>query len=362
MAKLYFLVSAFISLLVFNSCDKNESGSALTPTEEPSAWPTEEIRTVKSDLSHPWEMLWGKDDHLWISERAGKIIKVNPKTGYTVFKYEIPDALQRGEGGVLGLVQHPDFLQNGFLYVAYNYLKSGTYTQKLVRFRVKNEEFIEPLTLIDNIPASNDNNGSRLAITADHKLLMTTGDATNSESAQQMNSLSGKVLRINLDGTIPSDNPFPNSAVWTFGHANPQGLVIANGRIFSSENNVGMMDELNLIEKGRNYGWPNAGGPEKNAAAPLWNSGSNSFTVSGIDYYNGDLISRWKNSILMTTLKDGALYQMKLNATGTGVESITSFYQGQWGRLRDVCVSPAGRVYICTGNGEGTDIVIEIQK
>lgn len=362
MVKYCFLISALLSLLVLTSCDKNESGSDVTLTEESSPWPSEDIRTVKADLSHPWEMLWGKDDHLWVTERAGKVLKVNPKTGYTVFKSVIPDALQRGEGGVLGLVQHPDFLQNGFIYVAYNYLKSGTYTQKLVRFRVKNEEFIEPLTLIDNIPAANDNNGSRLAITADNKLLMTTGDATNGESAQQMNSLSGKVLRINLDGTIPADNPFPNSAIWTFGHSNPQGLVIANGKVFASENGIGSLDELNLIEKGRNYGWPNAGGPEKNIAASLWNSGSTSFTVSGIDYYNSELIGRWKNSILMTTLKDGTLYQLKLNAAGTGVESVAPFYQGQWGRLRDVCVSPAGRVYICTGNGEGTDKIIEIQK
>jgi glucose/arabinose dehydrogenase len=362
MAKFCFLISALLSLLVFTSCDKNESGSALTATEEPSAWPTEEIRTVKADLSHPWEILWGKDDHLWVTERAGKVLKVNPKTGYTVFKSVIPDALQRGEGGVLGMVQHPDFLQNGFLYLAYNYLKSGKYTQKLVRFRVKNEELIEPFTLIDNIPAALENNGSRLAITADQKLLMTTGDATISESAQQVSSLSGKILRINLDGSIPSDNPFPNSPVWTLGHANAQGLVIVNGNVLASENGIGMTDELNLIEKGRNYGWPNAGGPEKNTVAPLWNSGSNNLTVTGMDYYNGDLISRWKNSILMASLKDGSLYQMKLNAAGNAVASVSSMYQGQWGPLRDVCVSPAGRVYISTGSGEGNDKIIEIQK
>jgi glucose/arabinose dehydrogenase len=362
MAKNSLLTLALLTVLIFSACDKAEVGHDVVSTDENSAWPTEDIRTVKVDISNPWEMLWGKDDHLWITEREGKVIKVNPKTGYTVFKYLIPDVLQRGEGGLLGMAHHPDFLQNGLIYVAYNYLKAGLYTQKLVRFRVKDETFIEPLTLIDNIPAANDNNGTRLAITADNKLLMTTGDATLSESAQQMNSLSGKVLRINLDGTIPADNPFPNSAIWTFGHSNPQGLLIVNGRVFASENSIGSTDELNLIEKGRNYGWPNAGGPEKNAVAPLWNSGSNNFTASGIDYYNSELIGRWKNSILMTTMKAGTLYQLKLNAAGTAVESVSSFYQGEWGRLRDVCVSPAGRVYICTGNGEGTDKIIEIQN
>ncbi len=362
MRKYGFLIVSLLSLLTLASCNKDSVGSDSTPVDESLNWPTEAIRTVKADLSQPWEMLWGKDDHLWITERAGKVLKVNPKTGYTVFKSVIPDALQRGEGGVLGMVQDPDFLQNGFLYVAYNYLKSGIYLQKLVRFKVKAEALAEPLTIIDNIPAAIDNNGARLTVTPDRKLLMTTGDAGNSASAQDMASLSGKILRINLDGTIPSDNPFPNSPIWTLGHSNVQGLVMANGRVFASENGNGIADEINRIETGRNYGWPNAGGPEKYAMPAIWTSGSGSVTASGMDFYNSDLIGRWKNSILMATVKESALYQIKLNPTGTAVESATPFYQGQWGKLRDVCVSPQGRVYLCTANGEGTDIIIEIQQ
>lgn len=352
-----------ILLVVLASCKKQTGqGDVIPDTSDNAVWPTENTRTVKADLTQPWEMLWGKDDHIWITERVGKVMKVNPKTGYTVFKAIIPDVVQKGEGGLLGMAHHPEFLQNGLLFVAYNYEKAGVYAQKLVRFRLQGESLTEPLTLIDNIPAAIENTGSRLAITPDGKLLMTTGDATQSESAQQVNAMSGKVLRFNLDGSIPADNPFPGSPVWTIGHSNSQGLAFVNGNLFASENGIGIQDEVNLIERGRNYGWPNPGVGEKSTIAPLWSSGINAITASGMEYYNSELIGRWKNSILMTSMKENGLFQLRMNATGTAVESVTPFYQGQWGRLRDVCISPAGRVYICTGNGEGTDRIIEIQQ
>lgn len=359
--------------LIFVACKKNASAGENPADPPPSeVWPPDSIRTVATGLSNPWELLWGKDDHLWVTERAGRISKIDPRTGTTVFVARISDVVERGEGGLLGMVQHPDFLSNGFVYLVYNYEKSGNYTEKVVRLKFSNNALTEPQVLLDNIPAASIHNGSRLYITADNKLLITTGDAANTSTPQNSSSLSGKVLRINLDGSIPADNPFPNNPVWSFGHRNPQGLVVVNGRVYTSEHGPSVEDEVNIIEKGRNYGWPNVNGPcdggeltfcnTNNIAAPIWSSGSFTVATAGMDYYNLDRIPKWKNSILMTTLKDATLYQLKLNTAGTAVESVTQFYRGNWGRLRDICVSPAGRVYICSSNGGGNDRIIEIQR
>lgn len=362
------IIMACTMLLI--NCSKNNT-VAETPPNNDSDWPTDDLRTVRAGLNFPWEILWGKDDHLWITERPGRISKIDPKTGNVIFTAAIQDVATRGEGGLLGMVQHPDFLSNGFLYVVYNYDKAGSYTEKVVRLRFSNNALTEPLVLIDNIPAASIHNGSKLVITADSKLIITTGDAANTQASQELNSLSGKILRINLDGTIPSDNPFPNNPVWSFGHRNPQGLVLINDKLYASEHGPSIEDEVNLIQKGRNHGWPNVNGPcdgsevnfctTNNVVTPIWSSGGSTIAVAGIDYYNNDRIGRWKNSILMTTLKDATMYQLKLNGSGH-VESVTEFFRSNWGRLRDLCISPAGRVYICTSNGGGNDRIVEIQR
>lgn len=362
----------FAFALTYLSVNCNNDNMVPDPAPpDTTEWPADDIRTVKSGLNYPWEILWGKDDHLWITERGGKISKLDPKTGATLFSATISDVSDQGEGGLLGMVQHPEFLNNGLIYVVYNYRNSGDYREKLVRMKVSNNSLTEPLVLLDNIPASSIHNGSRLLISQDNKLWITTGDAANSSAAQNLSSLSGKVHRLNLDGTIPNDNPYPGNTVWSFGHRNPQGMVMINEKLYASEHGPSVEDELNIIQKGRNYGWPEVTGPcdggeqsfcsSQNVVAPIWSSGNSTIAVAGIDYYNNDRIGRWKNSILMTTLKDATLYQLKLN-NGGNIESVSQFYRGDWGRLRDVCVSPAGRVYICTSNGGGSDRIVEIQR
>jgi glucose/arabinose dehydrogenase len=269
------------------------------------------------------------------------------------------------------MVHHPDFLNNGFLYVVYNYQSSGNYLEKVVRFKFADNTLKEPTILLQNIPASGIHNGSRLWITEDNKLFVSTGDASNSSSAQSTSALSGKILRLNLDGSIPQDNPLSGNPVWSFGHRNPQGLVIVNGRIYTSEHGPSVEDEVNIIEKGRNYGWPEVNGPcdgseqtfctANNVVSPIWSSGGSTVATAGLDYYNNVRIPEWGNSLLLATLKDATLYQLKLNSSGTAVESVSQFFRGNWGRLRDICISPAGRVYICTSNGSD-DKIIEISS
>ena len=147
----------FILTIAFITCcnKKKSNGNAATG---------ESIRIVKQNLQHVWEMLWGPDDHLWFTERDGKISKMNPATGTIVFSATISEVVSSGEGGLLGLALHPDFLSNGFLYIVYNYSSSNGYREKLVRYTFSNNSISNPTTLMENIPASSIHNGSRIKI------------------------------------------------------------------------------------------------------------------------------------------------------------------------------------------------------
>lgn len=357
-------LDAFIFLLiiiVFAGCKKSD-----TP-DQPPADAELETTILTDQVTLPWEIIWGPDNMLWITEKGGRISRVNPQNGQISQVFTVPDVKSNGEGGLLGMVLHPDFNTTPQVFIVYNYDKAGTYTEKVVRYNYSNGSLTNPVILVDNIPAAGIHNGSRLLISADQKLFITTGDASNAPMAQNSTSLSGKILRINLDGSIPADNPFTGSPVWTKGHRNSQGLVFANGRLYSSEHGANTNDEVNIIEKGRNYGWPNVEGAcdesseqsfctANQVVAPIY-SWTPTIAVCGIEYYNNDLIPQWKNSLIMTTLKDNTLYQLKLNAAGDGVETVNIFYKGNFGRLRDVCIDPSGQVYMITSNGSADKII-----
>jgi aldose sugar dehydrogenase len=353
-------------ILLGVTCNNNQSQSASSNADG--------IRVVKNGLQHVWEVAWGPDDHIWLTERDGKVSRIDPVNGNTSFSFTIPDVISRGEGGLLGMAFHPEFSKNGFLYVVYNYHIQGDYREKLVRYTYGNNTLSNATTLFEGIRAAGIHNGSRIWVTreAEPKIFLTTGDAANQELPQQTQTVNGKVLRFNADGTIPADNPFPNNPVWSYGHRNQQGLVMANNILYASEHGSVTEDEVNIIEKARNYGWPEVEGPcndgtetdfcrRHRVIEPIWSSGGGTIAVCGLDYYNHDRIPQWKNSLLMVTLKNASLRQLKLSADGRSVASSKTYFRGDWGRLRDVCVSPDGRVFISTSNGND-DKIIEITK
>lgn len=361
----HLLIALFLGMLF--SCKSKDDQLGVVPDD----WPTDTVRVLKNNLNFPWEILWGKDDFIWMTERGGKISKVNPKTGDIVFSTSITDVVSNGEGGLLGMVQHPEFLNNGNFYVVYNYNSGGNYLEKIVQMQFSNNSLSVVKNIITNIPASGIHNGSRLWILGD-KLFATTGDAAVPSLSQTSSSLAGKVLRFNLDGTIPTDNPTSTSPVWSLGHRNPQGLVVNNNIIYASEHGDNIEDEVNIIERNRNYGWPNVKGPCDNAGEtpfctgsnkePLWSSGSSTIAVCGLDYYNNSRIPAWQNSLLMATLKDATLRVLKLSSDGLSITGQQTLFKNRYGRIRDICISPAGRVYLCTGNGNNADVLVEISK
>jgi glucose/arabinose dehydrogenase len=350
--KTFLLISA---LLIFGLTNLNAQNNLKT-------------RTVATNLDTPWEILWGPDNIIWVTERMGKISRINPGTGVVSEVIQIVDARELGEGGLLGMAIDPDFNTNNYFYVGYNYYASGNiYREKIVRFTYNSAtgKAGSPFIVLDNIDAASTHNGCRMVISTDKKLIFTTGDAQATSKSQDVKSLNGKTLRINLDGTIPTDNPFPGSPVWSWGHRNPQGLVFSpDGKtLYSSEHGSNTNDEVNIIQKGRNYGWPQVQGfcdlsaettfcRDSNVVEPIY-AWTPTLAVAGMVFYNSDLIPEWKNSLLVTSLKASRLTVLQLNESGTSVLKATDFYTNTFGRLRDVCISPDGKVYIAVSNRDG---------
>lgn len=318
------------------------------------------VRVVKDNLFIPWEIIYGPDNNIWFTQKNGYICRVNPVTSQTDTLYRETATVIQGEGGMTGLALHPSFATQPYVYAAHNYLQGGNYKIRIMRYTYNGSNALtSPLVLLDSIKGSTNHNGTRLFIDGD-KLFITTGDAETPSVAQNQGAINGKVLRINLDGSIPSDNPFPGNPVWSWGHRNAQGLVMANGILYSSEHGANSDDEINIIRKGRNYGWPVVQGvcntpaeitycTDSNIAIPViaWTP---TLAVSGIDYYNHAMFPQWANALLMNTLKDQHLYLLRLNGTRDSVISAAVISEVSAGRLRDICIAPSGKVYLSTSN------------
>lgn len=325
-----------------------------------------DTQSVATNLDTPWEILWGPDDHIWLTERYGRVSRLNPRSGEIQELITIDEVYETNESGLLGMALHPNFQDTSYVYLIYNYLEGSSIKERLVRYTYENEELSSPSVLMEGIDGSSIHNGSRIVIDSLRRLYFTTGDASNTSHSQNLDSRNGKILRMNLDGTIPDDNPFQNSYVWTYGHRNPQGLVISpEGIMYSSEHGPASDDELNIIEKGRNYGWPDVMGycdeasetsfcEDNNVKEPIavWTP---TLAVAGITHYHHNSVPEWDNSILMTTLKESEVVQLKLSEDGTEVAEETVWFDDWFGRLRDVCVSPEGKVYLAVSNRDGRE-------
>jgi aldose sugar dehydrogenase len=375
------LLLLLCSALFFLSCNKEDDviSSANQENQISAANPGNiQTRILNSTLNFPWEILWGPDNMIWFTERLGFVKKMNPETGEVTQIAHITEVASTTDfNGLLGMVLHPDFANNPYVYVVYNYFGlEGAYLQKIVRFTFDGTTLVSPMTIVDGIigKIGGDfiHNGSRLTIGADMKLYATTGDADLRDLPQDPNALNGKVLRVNLDGSIPSDNPFGN-AVWSVGHRNAQGMAFGpTGVLYNSMHGQDIGDEINVIVSGGNYGWPKVEGfcdldseqvfcAANNVIEPIFDW-SPTTAPSGIDYYNNTEISQWKNSLLVAFLKDKRLCVMKLDETGTMIENVKEYFVEQFGRLRDIAISPDGKVYISTDNGDNTDMIIEVTK
>jgi glucose/arabinose dehydrogenase len=332
-----------------------------TEASVPSAEP--KIDIFVSGLDTPWAIAFAPDGRIFVNERAGRIRVI--KDGKLVAEpWMTLDVNEAGEAGLLGLALDPQFAQNHYVYVAYtDRSPEGGLRNRLVRLREDpaTGKGVMDKVLIDNVPANTNHDGGRVKFGPDEKLYWTMGEAQNMAAAQDLKTLSGKILRINPDGNIPSDNPIPGSPIYSYGHRNPQGLAWQPGtkRLYATEHGPSgekgcCQDEVNLIEPGKNYGWPTITGDQRKAgmvSPVIQSTTSETWAPTGATFVTS---GPWQGSMLFTGLRGQTLYRLTLDpADPAKAKGLERLFAGQYGRLRDVAEGPDGAIYILTSNGDG---------
>jgi aldose sugar dehydrogenase len=325
------------------------------------------VDVVAKSLEIPWAIDFAPDGRFFITERPGRVriikdgqlqadpwINIETSAATTIF----------GESGLLGLAIDPNFAANRYVYVAYSYnTGNGGLGNRLVRLKENpaTGKGISDKILLDGARGAANHNGGRVKFGPDGKIYWTMGESQDRPLAQDLASFNGKILRLNLDGTVPVDNPFPESAVYTLGHRNPQGLAWQPGtaRLYetehgpSGEKGVGQ-DEINYIEPGKNYGWPEISGAETKAGmvSPIIQSGTGeTWAPSGATFVKG---GPWNGSMLFVGLRGQTLYRLTLDANDPRkVLGLEKLLTGKYGRLRDVAQAPDGSIYVLTSNRDG---------
>lgn len=317
------------------------------------------VSVVADSLVVPWELVWGPDNWIWVSEERGYITKVNPKTGEKRIVLKLPIGA-RPEGAQSMLV-HPDQDKFPYVYIHYKQIKADSLRYNILeRYTVQGDTLINPKVLLSFVSGKG-HSGSRLAFHGKDCILWATGDQAHYEAPQDLSNPNGKVLRLDLEGKIPSDNPMPNSYVYAYGFRNMQGMVVTpDQRIYTSEHGDATEDEINLIRAGKNYGFPVIEGKSDNDVEIAFQKANGTIdpliswtptiAPAGLDYYDATNIPEWKNSLLLTMLKGQGLRVLKLNPQGDKIVKEELFLEKLYGRIRDICVSPEGDIYICTSN------------
>ena len=319
------------------------------------------VETVVTGLATIWAIDFAADGRIFLTERSGRIRTVasgrlDPEPWITL------DVVESAESGLLGLALDPEFATNGFVYVAYTYSTAdGGFQNRLVRLRedLETKRGMFDAVLLDDVRGGRVHDGGRVKIGPDGKLYWTMGEAGLQPLAQDRASWNGKILRINLDGTIPDDNPFPGSPVYSLGHRNPQGIAWqpGTGRLYAIEHgpsgSQSCCDEVNYIQPGRNYGWPivfgdrAADGTEPaviQSADATWAPGGAAFVSRG----------PWAGSLVFAGLRSESLYRVALDASdATTVFGFEQVFRRDFGRLRDVVEGPDGALYVSTSNRDG---------
>jgi aldose sugar dehydrogenase len=322
------------------------------------------IDTVITGLDVPWQMIWGPDDHLWITERKGLVSRIDPVLKTKQVLLDITDTVYAvAEAGLLGMALHPAFASTPEVFLVFTYKSGNQVLERLVKYTYSSTALSNPVVLIDNISGGNAHNGSRLLFMSDGTLLMTTGDGHVMNSPQDVNLLNGKVLRLNTDGSVPADNPYPGKFTFSFGHRNAQGLCYGpQDRIYISEHGPTTDDEFQMLEKGRNYGWPDVEGFCNLPAESTFCSANNvkepivdwtpTIAPAGMVYYTNSNFPEFDNAFLLTTLKTKKIVAIKLNASGTHSVTEQSHLANMFGRLRDICIGKNKEIYIATNGPE----------
>ena len=377
------LIVAILCILLLNACSNLLPNPKITPSAEPNelAAPTviikessptpenptpvspvdstntpvpQEPEVIAEGLNFPWELVFLPDGGMLVTERPGTLLLL----GENGSRIPVDGVRHIGEGGLLGMALHPDFATNGWIYLYLTSTQGLSIVNRIERYVYRDHTLSERVLILDGIRGAPIHDGGRIKFGPDGMLYITTGDAGMTSLSQDLSSLNGKILRIEDDGTIPAENPFV-TAIWSWGHRNPQGLAWdSQGRLWATEHGPSGtdsgQDEVNLIEKGQNYGWPVIRGQETQVdmVSPVIESGKrDTWAPSGAAIVGDDLF--------FAGLRGQALY--KVPVEGMSLEKLEVLYKGEFGRIRNVVLGPDGRLYLMTSNGNNSDKVIAIQ-
>lgn len=319
--------------------------------------------TVVENLTVPWSIVFTASNRLLVTERPGRIRIVENDTLQNKPLITFPEVVSVGEEGLMGLITDPEYTTNKRLFVCLAYQKDNGYLNKVVSLNDKGTSATIEKIIIDNIPSAQNHAGCRIKFGPDKKLYITTGDATDKQIAQNLRSLGGKILRVNADGSIPQDNPFPNSPIWSYGHRNSQGLdwhpqtqmLVETEHGPSGFDGPGGGDEINVIQKGGNYGWPLVSHEQTD---PRFISPKLVFTpavapAAGL-FYTSDVIPQFTNNYFFAALRGSGMYRVVFSDSNPEeVALYEKLKEVDVGRVREIAEGPEGAIYFTTSNRDG---------
>jgi len=323
------------------------------------------VETVATGLEVPWAFAWLPNGDMLVTERPGRVRILKNGELQPEPVHILPDVEPSGESGLMDISVHPNFAENGFVYIAYAY-RSDEKRVMVARYTLLDDKFTDKKIIVLRIPAATNHAGTRARFGPDGKLYVTTGDATKWDLAQDLTSLAGKTLRLNDDGSVPEDNPFVNQKgarpeIWSLGHRNAQGLAWqpGSGLMFQTEHGPsqfegrgGGADEVNIVEAGKNYGWPTIYGTrtQPGMEAPLLEYTPACAPASGA-IYNGDQFPAFKGNFFFGCLRGARIIRVELD--GRNVVRQEDLLSGNVGRVREVAAGPDGFLYFSTSNRDG---------
>lgn len=335
--------------------------------------------TISEGLEHPWSVAFLPDGSMLVTERPGRLrvikdgkLDPRPVAG-------LPEITASGQGGLLDIVLHPDYQQNGWLYFSYVAFGTGGMGTRVARARLDGMQLHDlELLFQQNIGSMSGRHfGSRLLFDREGFLYITVGERGDQRRAQRLNDHAGSVIRLHDDGRIPQDNPFLSRAdaapeIFSYGHRNPQGIALhpQTGEVWLHEHGPQGGDELNIVRSGQNYGWPvitygveygigtqiGEGTHKAGMVQPIY-YWVPSIAPSGMSFYDGERFPQWRGSIFIGSLKFGLLTRLVLHDGEVVKEE--RLLRGRLGRIRDVRTGPDGLLYLLTDASNGRLVRLE---
>lgn len=321
-------------------------------------------QVVQANLVTPWDLAFTPDGRMLVTERRGtvQVFASGDAAAAKIATLTVENVRESGEAGLMGITVDPAFTANGFVYVCATRLvpPSTTAINQVLRYRLGGDTWrLDGYVIKDGMRSGGNHDGCRIRFDATGHLWITMGETGMPALAQDPNSLNGKVLRMDPDGSIPADNPVipgaaGRTAVYTWGNRNPQGIAFTGPDVYEVEHGENDDDEINHIEPGANYGWPvvhQSGGAARGMTDPIWSSGSVTFATSGAAFVSGPAWGSWAGSLFVCALKDASL--RRFTVTPALATQRDLLLKNTYGRLRAALQGPDGALYLTTSNRDG---------